>query len=110
MPSISRKWLSNYQADPPKPSRLARAAQKDVVFHCRRVVIRTAAVIEREVPAQAGAFNGDMAPAAGGDIGCRKGSGIAGNKYSTIGHLKNYINVCVAINTRVFACDNEAVT
>ena len=30
---------------------------KDVVFHCRRVVIRTAAVIEREVPAQAGAFN-----------------------------------------------------
>ena len=50
-----------------------------------------------------------MAPAAGGDIGCRKGSGIAGNKYSAIGNLKNYVDVCVAINTRVFACDNEAV-
>ena len=50
-----------------------------------------------------------MAPLARGYVGGREGARITGNEHATISNLKNYVDVCVAINTSVFAGDDEAV-
>jgi hypothetical protein len=51
-----------------------------------------------------------MAPLASGNVGGRERSRITGNEHTSISNLKNYVDICVAVNTSVFAGDDEAVT
>ncbi len=50
-----------------------------------------------------------MAPLARGDVGGRKGAGVAGDQHAAIGNLEHDVDVGVAVNTCMLARDDEPV-
>lgn len=95
-----------------------RSHTKAVVVHVANrqqpAALGRAAVRKRSVDVErhavlGGEGAGHMAPLPRGDVGGRERARVTGNEHTTISNLKYNVDVCVAINTRVFAGDDEAV-
>jgi hypothetical protein len=95
-----------------------RSHTKAVVVHVANrqqlAALGRAAVRKRSVDVERhavlrGEGAGHVAPLPRGDVGGRERARVAGNEHTTISNLKHNVDVCVAIDTNVFAGDDDAV-